>query len=133
MLSKARKVCWLTNRWFRKLSLNGSLFDSTGHISFHKCCRTLHTFKTAYVRDYDFQITGNNLQNQRKSQTISRHTEILKIFDQWSLFDNDCKSSFCISYFMKFGTVNVFQTYSPELSIDFQIPENHLLFELPLC
>ena len=45
----------------------------------------------------------------------------------------DSKSSFCISYFMKFGTVNVFQTYSPELSIDFQIPENHLLFELPLC
>ena len=41
--------------------------------------------------------------------------------------------AFFISYFMKFGTVNVFQTYSPELSTDFQIPEDHLLIELPLC
>ena len=37
------------------------------------------------------------------------------------------------TYYMKFGTVNVFQTYSPELSTDFQIPEDHLLVELPLC
>ena len=106
---------------------------STGHISFHKCCRTLHKFKTTYVKEYDFQITGNNLQNRRNSQTIARHQEILKILDQWSLFNNDCKSSFCISYFMKFGTVNVFQTYSPELSTDFQIPEDHPLVDLPLC
>ena len=53
--------------------------------------------------------------------------------DQKIIINNDCKSSFCISYFMKFGTVNVFQTYSPELSTDFQMPEDHLLIELPLC
>jgi TorA maturation chaperone TorD len=34
---------------------------------------------------------------------------------------------------MKYGTVNVLQTYSPELSTDFKIPEDHLLVKLLLC
>ena len=33
---------------------------------------------------------------------------------------------------MKFGKVDLFSTYSPELSVEFQIPENNLLSELPL-
>jgi hypothetical protein len=32
-------------------------------------------------------------------------------------------------FHIKIGTVDVFQTYSPELSTDFQIPEDHLLID----
>ena len=72
--------------------INRKLKDicSTGHISFHKCYRTLHKFKSEYIRDYDFQITGNNPQNRRSTVTKNRHEEILKIFDQWSSFNLDC-------------------------------------------
>ena len=126
-----RKIDLTTNPLER---INRKLKDicSTGHISFHKCCRTLHKFKSEYIKDYDFQITGNNPQNRRSALTKTRHQEILKIFDQWSSFNSDCKSSFCVIYSMKFGKVDIFSTYSPELSVEFQIPENNLLSELPL-
>ena len=38
--------------------INRKLKDkcSTGHISFHKCCRTLHAFKTDYIRFLHFPV-----------------------------------------------------------------------------
>ena len=107
--------------WLREKSIwpqiNRKLKDicSTGHISFHKCCRTLHKFKSDYRKYYDFKITGNNPQNRRSALTKTRHEEILKIFDQWSSFNFDCKSSFCVIYFMKFEKITVVWIELPKL------------------
>ena len=83
-----RKIDLTTNPLER---INRKLKDicSTGHIFFHKCCQSLHKFKSDYIKDYDFQITGNNPQNRRSALVKTHHQEILKIFDQWSPFNFD--------------------------------------------
>ena len=76
----------------------------TGHISFHKCCQTLYTFKITYLREFDFQITENNLKNFWPVVIIKYSLQIVILYFIFSRIvnrlSNSWRSSFGLISFM---------------------------------
>ena len=84
--------------FLKKDSLNYKMFDFNPPelLIWHKCCQTLHTFKTQYVREFDFQITGNNLQNRRNFLTSANY--LIMTANRHSVFHNTCIIYFIYVY-----------------------------------